>query len=152
MIAVIRVRGSVNLKPDIKYTLDLLNLFRPNNMVLVKKEKQFLKMVEKVKDYVTFGEIKSEVLAKVLEKRGKIGKEKIDEEQLKKMKVTNFEELAELIVSGKSGLEQLGINKVFRLRPPKKGYERKGIKKPYSIGGALGNRKEKINDLILRMI
>jgi len=41
---------------------------------------------------------------------------------------------------------------VFRLQPPKKGFERKGIKKPFTTGGALGNRKYKINDLIKRML
>lgn len=42
--------------------------------------------------------------------------------------------------------------KFFRLHPPRKGYGRKGIKTPFVVGGSLGNRKEKINDLIKRMI
>lgn len=42
--------------------------------------------------------------------------------------------------------------KFFRLNPPKKGFGRKGIKKVFGVGGALGDRKEKINDLIIRMI
>ena len=42
--------------------------------------------------------------------------------------------------------------KFFRLCPPKGGFERKGIKTPFALGGALGNRKDKINDLIRRMI
>ncbi|MFP4423704.1 MAG: uL30 family ribosomal protein [Candidatus Woesearchaeota archaeon] len=36
------------------------------------------------------------------------------------------------------------------LHPPRKGYG--GIKVPFARGGALGDRKEKINDLIKRMI
>ena len=40
----------------------------------------------------------------------------------------------------------------FRLNPPSKGYGRKGIKIAFSQGGALGNRGEKINDLIKRML
>lgn len=42
--------------------------------------------------------------------------------------------------------------KYFRLNPPRKGYGRKGIKCSFRIGGALGYRKEKINDLIKRML
>ena len=42
--------------------------------------------------------------------------------------------------------------KFFALHPPRRGFERKGIKKAFSVGGALGYRKEKINDLIKRMI
>lgn len=41
---------------------------------------------------------------------------------------------------------------VFFLAPPRKGYGRKGIKKSFSVGGALGDRKEKINELIQRMM
>jgi large subunit ribosomal protein L30 len=44
------------------------------------------------------------------------------------------------------------LKNVFRLSPPRKGFERKGIKQSFSNGGALGNRKEKINDLLKRMI
>ena len=40
----------------------------------------------------------------------------------------------------------------FRLNPPRKGFGRKGIKVDFKIGGALGERKEKINDLIKRMM
>ena len=43
-------------------------------------------------------------------------------------------------------------NKFYRLNSPRKGFERKGIKRPFSVGGALGYRAEKINDLIARMI
>jgi len=41
---------------------------------------------------------------------------------------------------------------VFMLHPPRGGFERKGVKKPFSLGGALGDRKEKINDLLKKMI
>lgn len=41
---------------------------------------------------------------------------------------------------------------VARLNPPKGGFERKGIKIPFSKGGAIGDRKEKINELIRKMI
>jgi large subunit ribosomal protein L30 len=40
----------------------------------------------------------------------------------------------------------------FRLNPPRGGYGRKGIKKGFSEGGALGYRGEKINDLIKKMV
>ncbi len=43
-------------------------------------------------------------------------------------------------------------HKYHRLNNPRKGFGRKGIKIPFIKGGALGDRKEKINDLIKRMI
>jgi large subunit ribosomal protein L30 len=42
-------------------------------------------------------------------------------------------------------------NRIISLHPPRKGFGRKGIKAPFSIGGALGYRGEKMNDLIERM-
>jgi len=42
--------------------------------------------------------------------------------------------------------------KVFRLHPPKKGWELGGIKKAYTQKGALGYRGADINELIKRML
>jgi len=41
--------------------------------------------------------------------------------------------------------------KVIRLHPPRGGFERKGIKAPFTTGGVLGYRGEKIADLIKKM-
>lgn len=43
-------------------------------------------------------------------------------------------------------------SKYYSLQPPRGGFERNGIKKPFSLKGALGYRAEKINDLIKKMI
>ncbi len=45
-----------------------------------------------------------------------------------------------------------GEGRWFALPPPRKGYGRKGIKLPFSKGGSLGDRGEKINELLLRMV
>ncbi|MBN1792331.1 uL30 family ribosomal protein [Candidatus Woesearchaeota archaeon] len=44
------------------------------------------------------------------------------------------------------------LKKFFRLHPPRGGFEKKGIKKPFNLGGALGHRGEKMNDLIQKML
>lgn len=41
---------------------------------------------------------------------------------------------------------------VFFLAPPKGGFARKGVKKSFSQGGALGNYKEEMGALVQRMI
>lgn len=41
---------------------------------------------------------------------------------------------------------------VYFLAPPRGGFERKGIKKAFTVGGALGDRKDAMNDLIKKMI
>ena len=40
----------------------------------------------------------------------------------------------------------------YSLQPPRKGFGRKGVKIPFSKSGALGDRGEKINDLLSRMV
>lgn len=40
----------------------------------------------------------------------------------------------------------------FRLAPPVGGFGRKGIKQPFATGGVLGDRKEMINDLLIKMM
>jgi len=82
-------------------------------------------MVKKAKDYITYGEIDDDVLKLLIEKRGQKSKDKDGKEVMKKF---------------------------FRLSPPRKGFERKGIKIGFNAGGALGYRGKKINDLIKRMI
>ena len=42
-------------------------------------------------------------------------------------------------------------NETYRLHPPIGGFERKGIKTPYQMGGALGYRGKEINKLIEKM-
>ena len=122
-------------------------------MVLVPENNQSKKMVEKVKSYVTFGEINKEILEKVLGKRGLItGNKKISIEVLKEMKMNSFSELTEKILSEEIKLKETKIKPVFRLRPPRKGFERAGIKKSFTVGGALGYRGKEINELINKMI
>ncbi len=41
---------------------------------------------------------------------------------------------------------------VAHMSPPRKGFGRKGVKKAFSSGGALGYRGEKMDDLIKRMM
>jgi large subunit ribosomal protein L30 len=81
-------------------------------------------MVKKVDDLITWGEVNDSTIKELKEKRGEKTKNKGKEE----------------------------LKKFFRLSPPKGGFERKGIKVPFKIGGALGYRGDKINDLIKRML
>ena len=151
MYAAIRVRGKVNVSPNIKKTLQLLRLDRVNHLALVRKEQKG--MLKNPQSFITFGEINDETLAIAIEKRGRlVGNKKIGKDFLKEKKIASFEELAKSIIEGKVKLDDLGIKPILRLSPPKKGYERAGIKKNYSVGGALGYRASDINKLVKRMI
>lgn len=150
--AVVRVRGSVGVRRDIADTLKMLRLHRVNHCVVVPEE-TFKGMIQKAKDYVTYGEINKETLIKLILKRGRLsGNRRVDEEKIKELMDLSVEELSEKILNGEIKLKDTPLKPVFRLHPPRKGYDKAGIKKPFSVGGALGYRGEKINDLLEKMM
>ncbi|MCX8190358.1 MAG: 50S ribosomal protein L30 [Candidatus Diapherotrites archaeon] len=153
MIAAIRIRGTVHVREEAKRTLKMLNLIAPNNLVLLDEKSSNVKMLKKAENYITWGEISAEVLAKIIEKKATLKRGgKISKETLDKYKARSFEELAKKIIDGDIQIKKIGIEIPIRMRPPSKGYGRKGIKKSFSIGGALGYRGEDINELIERML
>ncbi len=153
-IAVVRVRGKVGVRNDIAKTLRMLRLYNVNTCIVIPNNPQYIGMLNKVKDYVTWGEISKETFKELLQKRGRLfGRKNLTEDYLKEKMNMTFDEFVEDFFSFKKELKDIpGLKLFFRLCPPRKGYGRKGIKKPFSLGGALGYRKDKINDLIKRMM
>jgi len=153
-IAVVQVRGAINMTRKVKDTLKFLKLIRKNSCVIVELTDSVKGMLLKVKDYVTWGEIDKETAKELLAKRGRIvGNKSLTENYLKEKVKLDFDGFVNEFFEGKKKLKEIpGVKSYFRLHPPRKGYERGGIKKPFSLGGVLGYRKETINDLIRRMI
>ncbi|MEM3555356.1 MAG: 50S ribosomal protein L30 [Candidatus Micrarchaeia archaeon] len=148
-IAVVRVRGRVGVREKVEDTLEKLKLTRVNHCVIVDDSPQKMGMVEKCSNYVTWGEIDAPTFALMVKKRGRIGRKRVDEEEMKKSGFESFEKFAEKFCSFECELEAVGIKEVFRLHPPRGGHRH--IKKPYPEG-ALGYRGEKINELLRRMV
>ncbi len=120
-IAIILIRGRIGMRHDMRMTADLLKLIKKNTCVVLENTLPNKGMVEKIKDYATYGLLDDSTHKLLISKRAQKDKEG---------KVLN----------------------IFKLHPPRGGFERKGTKQPFSNGGALGNRKDKINLLIQRMI
>jgi large subunit ribosomal protein L30 len=151
--AVIRVRGTINIKPNIKKTLQLLNLTRVNHCVLIDETSSNKGMLQIVKDYITWGEIQKETLTKMIKQRGRLeGDKPITEDHLKSItSYKDFEKLADAIISKKFKFKEIPkVKPIFRLNPPNKGYG--SIKRPYTKKGALGYRSKEINMLIEKML
>lgn len=151
--AVIRIRGTVNVRGKIKDTLMMLRLNRVNHCVILPKTKSYSGMLQKVKDYVTWGEINSDVLAKMIIERGRlIGEKEITDKYIKtSSSYSSIMSFAQAVSNDEIHYQELkDIKPVVRLHPPRKGYN--GIKRSYKVGGALGYRGEDINTLIKRMI
>ena len=81
-----------------------------------------------------------------------VGDKQITEDYIKSATSYNtFEKLSQAILDNKFKYKDIpDIKPLFRLSPPKKGYE--GIKRSFKNSGALGYRGKEINKLIGRMI
>ena len=132
----------------------MMRLFKKNHCAILKNDAVTQGMLQKVKDYITWGEVSEETIKLLLQKRGRIvGNKPLQEAWVKEKTKMSLDEFAKAYMDLKAELKTIpGIKPYFRLTPPVKGFERKGIKKPYSMGGVLGYRKDHINDLIKRMI
>ena len=151
--AVLRVRGTVNVTSDIKKTLQLLNLTRVNHCTVVVEKPSTKGMLQVAKDYTTWGEIDKEMLSKLITSRGKLeGDKELTNDYVKSAtSYDNIDKLSQAIIDNKFKYKDIpNVKPIFRLNPPKKGYE--GIKRSYINKGALGYRGKDINKLIKRMI
>ena len=149
--AVVKVRGSINVKPKIKETMKLMRLNRVNHCVIVPENETYGGMLKIIKDYVTWGEIDVETTELMLESSGKTsGNAIFTKKELKGSSFKTMKTLAKNLSEGKVVMRDIPkLKPLFRLHPPRKGYE--GVKRSFKEGGALGYRGEKINQLIRRM-
>jgi len=138
MILIIRISGMVKVPKNVEEALYRLRLRRKYSAVLLEDNNLNRKLLKKIRDYIAYGLISEEMLEKLIKVRGKsIGGKKIN---------------AKDIISGleKKKLESLGMKPFFRLHSPRGGIE---SKKHYGVGkGVLGDNKEKINLLLVRML
>jgi large subunit ribosomal protein L30 len=152
MIIALRVRGRTGIKSGIDDTLKMLRLTRINHAVLLNDNPSYQGMLQKAKDYITWGEIDQETLTQLIEKRGRLpGRGRVTDEVLAEMgDYKSAEKLSEAILKEETTLEDAGLKPIFRLHPPRKGYSH--IRKSFKEGGTLGYRGEEISQLIKKMV
>lgn len=141
MFAAIRVRGTVGLRKDIEDNLKMLRLTRPNHCIIVPDTDVMKGMLRKAQNYITWGEITPDVLEKLIEKRGRTKGRKPIEKAKVKVYVDEIKKTSNLKVKD--------LVPVIRLSPPLKGFKKTKMHYPK---GALGYRKDKINELLERMM
>jgi large subunit ribosomal protein L30 len=153
-IAVIRIRGKSGVNQDISDTMDMLKLLNKNHCSIYPATPAVVGMIQKIKDYATWGEIDKETFLLLLRERGRTaGNVRLTDDYVKKNTGLNITDFVNALYDGKKSLKDIpGLKLYFRLKPPVQGFERGGIKVPFSMGGTLGYRKDDINRLLKRMI
>ncbi len=144
LLAVIRVKGGFKIRRGFKDTLSFLRLNKKHHCVLLEDNPVNTGMIKHVREWVTWGEIDELTLKKLISKRGRLSGGKRVE-----LKEKELDKLVKDLLNGKGSLN--GIKPVFRLSPPKKGWDKGTIKLQYP-NGALGPRGKAINSLLKRMI
>lgn len=153
-IAIIRIKGKAGLKKTVKDTFLLLRLYKKNSCVVVPNTQSYVGMLTKIKDCSTWGEIDEQTFKLLLEKRGRLpGNKQLTNEYLQQKLKMNIDQFAKEFINFKKELKDIpGLKLFFKLTPPRQGFEDKGIKVQFSQGGVLGYRKDKINNIIQRML
>ncbi|DAC49197.1 MAG TPA: 50S ribosomal protein L30 [Candidatus Thalassarchaeaceae archaeon] len=152
---VIRVRSNIGVERSIRETMGHLNLTRVNHAVLIPENEAYAGMLQKAKDYITWGKVDEETITSLISERGRLMGDKPITDKVVKAE-TDFKSIkafATAIATGDSTTKAIADMKpVFRLHPPRgtKGWG--GIKRHFTVGGALGYRGEAITDLAGRMI
>ena len=132
---VIRARSDRGVTRKIRETMAMLNLTRVNHATIVMDNPSYRGMLHKSKDYITWGEVDAKTIEKLIKERGRMSGDKpVTDSTVKEF--SNFN----------------GIKPIFRLHPPRGSKGWGGIKRAYTVGGALGFRGEAIGDLADRMI
>jgi large subunit ribosomal protein L30 len=125
MLAAVLIRGILGTNQGIRSTLQMLRLYKKNTCVIIKDTPSSRGMLNKLSRLIAWGEADAQTIALLKEKR--------------EIKTKDHE--------GNEVAQQF-----YRLNPPRGGFERKGTKIPYEVGGALGYRGSDINALIKRMV
>lgn len=153
----VRIRGTVNVTGKVADTLEMLRMNRPMHAVVIPKTESYLGMVNKVKDYVAYGDIDAQTMAQLIKSRGRlVGDKPIDDAFVAKAtenKYANIDAFAKAVAEGTATLKELGdeAKPLFRLNPPQGGFKG-STKKHFTVKGELGYRGKEINELIKRMI
>jgi large subunit ribosomal protein L30 len=152
-LAVLRLRGNVNIAWELERAFSLMHLNRKNHVTLMRDTPSNLGMIRKIKDYATWGEVSPKIISQLIQQRGFLkGNQRVTDEVVEeRLGYESIEHLGTALHELKANLWRLpNLKPVFRLHPPKGGFHG-SIKKPYPKG-ELGYRGEKINDLLKKMI
>ncbi|EOA82968.1 uncharacterized protein SETTUDRAFT_43752 [Exserohilum turcica Et28A] len=157
---VVRIKGINKIDPKKRKTLQLLRLLQINNGVFIKLTKATMEMLKIVEPFVAYGYPNQKSVRELIYKRGygKVDKQRIPltdneiiEENLGKYGMICMEDVIhEICTVGPNFKAASNFLWPFKLNSPTGGFRKRKFKH-YIEGGDLGNREDKINELIRQM-
>jgi large subunit ribosomal protein L7e len=148
------------LDPKCKKIMQLLRLRQLHNGIFIKLNKATINMLRRVEPYIAYGYPSNKTVKDLIYKRGNaksagqrlpLSDNAIVEKELGAKGIMCVEDLMhEIITVGPHFKEANNFLWPFKLSSPRLGFEKK--RHPYHNGGVWGNRENKINDLVHRML
>ena len=145
------MRGTVDVPYWAKSTLDNLNISKKFNATIVPESREYMGMLNKVRQLVAWCRVDNDTVKDLLDKKGrKSSSQPLRSSDLPK-EYTSFDKLASDIANDSIVLSKLDwVKPWFALNPPRGGFK-KTTKKQSSQGGILGENKILI-DLVKKMM
>jgi len=157
---VVRIRGINGIHPKPRKVMQLFRLRQINNGVFLRLNKATIHMLRIAEPYITWGVPNLKSVRELIYKRGHgkvdgrrtaLTDNAIIEKQLGKHNIICVEDLIhEIITVGPAFKEANNFLWHFKLNTPNGGWRKKN--NHYVDGGDYGDREEKINELLRRMI
>merc|ERR1712209_118736 len=157
---VVRIRGINGIHPKPRKVMQLFRLRQINNGVFLRLNKATIHMLRIAEPYITWGVPNLKSVRELIYKRGHgkvdgrrtaLTDNAIIEKQLGKHNIICMEDLIhEIITVGPAFKEANNFLWHFKLNTPNGGWRKKN--NHYVDGGDYGNREEKINHLLKKMI
>jgi len=157
---VMRIRGINQVSPKVRKCLQLMRLRQINNGVFIKMNKATQNMLRIVEPYITYGCPNLKAVRDLIYKRGfvkvdgnrtPITSNEIIEQSLGKFGIICVEDLIhEILTVGPNFKYASNFLWPFKLNNPTGGWRKKT--NHFVEGGDFGNREDKINDLLKKMI
>jgi large subunit ribosomal protein L7e len=157
---VVRIRGIIGIAPKVRKILQLLRLRQIHNGTFVRLNSASIKMLRLVEPYVAYGYPNLKTVRELVYKRGygKVQKQRIPltdnvliENALGKYGIVCMEDLIhEIYTVGPNFKQANNFLWTFKLSSPTGGFKKKLLH--FNEGGDAGNRMEKINGLVRRML
>ena len=119
---VVRARSDVKVERSIRETMGMLNLTRVNHAVIIPENPQYKGMLQKAKDYITWGDADAGLIEKMISERGRlIGDKPVTDADVKESTdYANIKDFAAAIASGDATVKDMAnLKRVFRLHPPR---------------------------------
>jgi len=160
LVFVVRIKGINKIDPKKRKTLQLLRLLQINNGVFIRLTKATIEMLKIVEPFVAYGYPNQKSVRELIYKRGygKVDKQRLPltdneiiEENLGKYGMICMEDLIhEIYTVGPNFKQASNFLWPFKLNSPTGGFRKRKFKH-FIEGGDLGNREDKINELIKQM-